>query len=760
MLISEGRGWLTDARQTRMKLFTALTAAIIALTWFGRVDGAAQQIAETAPPAKYHRQVRRAVEGDRRFALLSGGRPNFAVVAVTGPSKNADEDEMLRTAAADFSKYFAERWSQAPRVASSIGNSKESYIVLTTTLGVASLPRALRGRIPGDIPLNDQAYVIYHVPAAAGGAATLVCVGGSAIAARYASVDILRRMTVAGGADAFVAFDRLTDEPYSTWRAVYINDSAHQLNNYSPNLIYDVETYRWPIEKWRRYVDQMAFQRYNVLQIWLVPNMFSPDVLKGGGVHEYVRDTLRAVGRYAKPRGITLSLISPINVAVKTGTRLDSLPIPVYKSLPVYTYLSPNKPDEKELNLRLWDYWSKAVPEAGIWQLFPGDPGGCHEEKCGPETYVDLALEVTRVIKKNNPRAVIDFTPWQFFGWGPSWVTELRKDTARVDRGYRYLMSKLGEFPPDTIFSPNLNDYTSEPGVKGAGFGGGSSAKYIEEISKKFLVHTWTYFVTEGEGWINHHYKVPTIIKQRDVEARYPISGGLCYTMTPSFNILNQFACAESFWDPTVSGDAVMRRYAEGIFGTADPELLSIFPLFDVAPMVGYTFADSPDWQPDYQKILDNMRRSRRVLQTLKLPDKPREVTLPTPAEYAAELIYFCNLYEEACQLGMKVSEARAIVRRQPSMSAKRASDITARDAQDALNNLSAEDRAKLRRLLGEIRMLDVAKMKERFRAKHYQIFVDHPTEFTPLLPKLIDGFFNAFGANFLDELGAGERAQ
>src|SRR5581483_10658067 len=217
------------------------------------------------------------------------------------------------------------------------------------------------------------------------------------------------------------------------------------------------------------------------------------------------------------------------------GTLLDTLP--VYKSMPVYRYLSPNKPDEKELMLKLWDHWSKAIPEVSIWQLFPGDPGGCHEQGCGPETYVDLSLEISAIVKKNNPHAVIDFCPWQFFGWGPSWPTEMRKDTARIDEGYRYLISKIDSFPADTVFSPNLNDFTSAPPVRGGGLGGGNTVDYINAIHNKgHLIHTWTYFVTEGEGWLNHHDKVKQIIQQRDVEARYPISGGICYTMTPALN--------------------------------------------------------------------------------------------------------------------------------------------------------------------------------------------------------------------------------
>ena len=177
--------------------------------------------------------------------------------------------------------------------------------------------------------------------------------------------------------------------------------------------------------------------------IWITPNMFSPEALNGGGAFDYFRDTMRHVGRYAQQRGIALDLLNGVNVAIQAGTRLDTLQL--FRDLPVYTYLSPNRPEQEALSMRLCDYWTKAIPEVGIWSLFPGDPGGCMEEGCPPGTYVDLSLEVARIIKKNNPKAKVDFTTWHFFGRGP--------------------------------------DFT------------------YYEYNKNHLVHTWSYFVTEGEIW-------------------------------------------------------------------------------------------------------------------------------------------------------------------------------------------------------------------------------------------------------------------
>ena len=697
------------------------------------------QAKPVAPPSDYHHTVERGISGTDVSVLVAMGRPAFRVM-VSEPG-----DEVLQTAAEDFSTYFRQRLGQGPAIGKVDEAEDGNLVVLATHRDRARLPAEWQRALPDTSRLNEQAYVIQRVPRGEGGFA-LVCVGGSAVAARYATVDILRRMD-----DGAVRFTALRDEPYSTWRAVYINDSAHQVNNYSPNLIFPVETFRWPMEKWRRYIDQLAFFRYNVLTIWIVPNMFSPEVFNGGEEFDYFRDTMRAVAQYAKPRGIKLSLLGCVNAAVKAGTRLDTVPTPVYKDMPLYTYLNPSRPEEKQLLLRLWDHWSKAIPEVGIWELFPGDPGGSHEVESGPETYVDLALEITQVIKKNNPKAQIDFTPWQFFGWGNSWPSLFRSDTARVDRGYRYLMTKLPEFPADTIFSPNLNDATSEPPVEGAGGMGGATVKYIEQMARHHLVHTWTYFTTEGEGWINHAYKVPDILKQRDIEARYPISGGLCYTMTPSLNVLNQYASAEAFWDPTLSPDEVMKSYGEGIFGTANAEFLRIFPLYDIAPMIGYTFASSPSWKPDYAAIEENMRLAEKTLTEVKLPPQPRFTLQLTPSEYTAELLYYSRLYQQVCALARKVSRARELVKLAPAFHNAPSASIHAAEARGVLDKLDEGARKELASLLEEIAAMNVAEMKARFQTKHYQLFLDYPTEFTPLLPNLVNGFFNAFGADFVD---------
>lgn len=707
---------------------------------------AAADLTEIQPPRQDFRHIERSVEGAQRFDLIRSSKPAFHV-AVSDP-----QNLILRTAAADFARYFQARWDAGPAV-ETLGVTTKSpatnLIVLASVDSLDKLPTALRAVAAENRDLKPQAFVIQRIPLPDHRIA-LLCLGGAPIGARYASVEILRRM-IYTRRDAYVKFNRIRDQPYFSWRAAYINDSAHQANNYDPNLVYPVATYRWPMAKWKRYIDQMAFFRYNVLEIWLVPEMFTPKALKGGGVYDYVRDTINAVARYARARGIEVEMLNGINVSVDRGRLLNTVS-PVYKNMPVYRYLSPNKPKQKALMFALWNHWSKALSEVDLWSLFPGDPGGCAEQGCGPDTYVDLSIQISHIIRENNPKATIDICPWQFFGWGPTWPTELRKDTARVDRGYRYLVSKVGAFPPNTVFSPNLNDFTSEPPIRGAAGRGGNTIQYIDAIHRQgHLLHTWTYFVTGGEGWLNHHDKVAAIIKQRRIEAKYPESGGICYTMTPSLNLLNQYACAEAFWNPHVTVDQVMQSFTDGVFGTSEPKLIGIFPSLDQGPIVGYTFAKPPTWNPDFSQIHAQMTSDLDVLHSLPF-NRPTRFDLVIPArEYASELAYFANFYKQMSSLGEAVSEARRLVRQSPRFEHVPADQIDMAQARQALSEQTGESKKQLQQTLDRIQAMNVPAMKQAYRAKHYEIFLDYPTPFTKELPILIDGLFNAFGAGFVE---------
>jgi hypothetical protein len=199
-----------------------------------------------------------------------------------------------------------------------------------------------------------------------------------------------------------------------------------------------------------------------------------------------------------------------------------------------------------------------------------------------------------------------------------------------------------------------------------------------------------------------------------------------------------------------------MERYAEGLFGTTESKLIDIFPDFAIAPRTGYTFAAAEVWHPDYNRILAQMRQSESILESVQPPKHARFPILISPEEYQGELLSMSRLYERLSTFGLKVAEAREMVRRAQAFKNRPADSIRLNDAREALAQLTAEDQEKLRLLIQDIEAMNVGKMKTQLRAERYQIFLDHPTEFSALLPNLIDWFFNSFGADFVPSPGSG----
>ena len=148
--------------------------------------------ADIVPPSTDFRHVQRVVEGWGRFDLVSDRRAGFSIF-VTDPN-----DEILSAAAADLARYFRSRWASAPLILSSSdrarANDAESrLIVLASLASSAKLPAEFQPAVAQNRDLAEQAFVIQRV-ALPGHGIALLCLGGNSIGARYATVEILRRM--------------------------------------------------------------------------------------------------------------------------------------------------------------------------------------------------------------------------------------------------------------------------------------------------------------------------------------------------------------------------------------------------------------------------------------------------------------------------------------------------------------------------------------------------------------------------------------
>jgi hypothetical protein len=128
----------------------------------------------------------------------------------------------------------------------------------------------------------------------------------------------------------------------------------------------------------------------------------------------------------------------------------------------------------------------------------------------------------------------------------------------------------------------------------------------------------------------------------------------------------------------------------------------------------------------------------------------PRFDLLLSPRAYTSELLYFSDLYANLSKLGEMVAETRNLVKQSPEFRDFPDDKINMAQAKQALSDQSGESKRKLESAIAGIQALNVPGMKAGYQAQHYQIFLDYPTDFTKELPMLINGFFNSFGAGFV----------
>ena len=231
-------------------------------------------------------------------------------------------------------------------------------------------------------------------------------------------------------------------------------------------------------------------------------------------------------------------------IAYTLGLRVKAL-ISVNAIGPQWYFACPNIPEDKHLILALWQHWAKNLP-ADIYCIFPGDVGGCNRNGCSHETFADLSLEITEIIKKERPAACVEIGTWgtPFSGWGddmrqvPGWngswdmLTDPKWNTpevpcfiwngkpGRARKAFEYLIRRLPEFPKDTMVAINLG-----LSPDGDATMGGDARPYAREIAKIRRITSWDYSLAEGELVCYPHWRLPRIFAKRREEA---ISCVLC----------------------------------------------------------------------------------------------------------------------------------------------------------------------------------------------------------------------------------------
>lgn len=636
------------------------------------------------------------------WRFVDQGRP-VADVVLLGKCR---DDELVRSAA-EWLAGFIRRATQATlpigdeallsagkrHLLVAVGD--HPFITRLVQAGQLSLPREV----------GNQGFLIQRANDPAAGE-LLVCWSPAAIGCRYGLIEILRTLNV-GPDSAAMYLARVVERPQFPLRICYVNFAEHLQNAFNPNVLFDVPVNRWSREDWDRFIDMVSGFRYNIFEFWLVPTLFSPEALQGGKIQREFAETMNHVIAYGKRRGVAVHPIQAVNTV---GAKWE--------------FRCPHVPKEHAEIVALWDHWSRALQGNEYIGFFPGDPGGCTKNGCTPQTYVDLCLELEKVVRKNNPAVKIEVGTWgePFGGWGvPLWTGK----PDRTAQSMKYFLAKLPEFPAGTFTSINLG---FSPDCHPTSHGG-DGRPYAREAARLCPVLTWDYSVTEGEGTVSPRCRVRRMFERRREElALGCYSGGICYTMAPKLQCLSIFCCAEAWWNPTREPDAVLSDYGRLVFGD---QLAAIGPLleeFEVVPDWGYY----PPFPYSPQRLEKSMAALLSLLGKVPPDAESRLPLAPGLAGYRQSLTFFADLFRKLATVAMAVDEASAAARASGRLPPGQAGPV----AIDQIEELLAEpgvlaQKAKLSELAARLRQLDVPALTKSYWDAVYGIYgvIPHPVD-------------------------------
>ncbi len=569
------------------------------------------------------------------------------------------------------------------------------------------------GKLQLEPLVGEQGFVVQRASDVETGE-LLVCWSPTNLGCRYGLIEVLRSLHVVGRS-VESELGRVVERPQFPMRICYLNFAQHLENAFNPNVLFDVPVNRWEREDWERLIDMVSAFRYNVFEFWLVPSLFSPEAIQGSKIQADFAGMMNHTIAYAKRRGVSVYPIQAVNCVGRQ-----------------WHYRCPNTPKEHDEILALWDYWSRTLKGYDYIGFFPGDPGGCIKNGCTAETFVDLCLELSGVVRKNNPEVTVEVGTWgsPFAGWGvPLW----KGKPDRAQRSMNYLLGKLPDFPPGTMVSINQGfnpDCLPAPHpAQHFGNAGGDGRAYAKRAAETHTVLTWDYSVTEGEGTVMPHCRARRIFDRRREElALGCYSGGICYTMSPKLNCQSIFCCAEAYWNPNCRPEDVLIDYGRLVFGE---ELAAIGPLleeFEVVPGWGHY----PPFPYSPKRLEESMARLLPLLEKVGPESESRLPLASTMAEYHASLVFFTELFRKCGTIAANLQEATSLAKTSGKAPSTRKELLSLAELERLLSDSADFPQEKrLSELAAEIRQLDMRQLRTEYWNRVYGIYdhIPHPPE-------------------------------
>ena len=631
----------------------------------------------------------------QREAALPVADQNGAIIdfVILG---DAAENELV-TNAIDWINHYVR---QQTNKEISIQSSKTERAALYVGFGEEARKKLKNFRINEDP--GPQGFVLKQ--SNVGGQQVLCCWSPTALGCRYGLIEFLRSLETRDGS-LVSDINHIVDAPDFPVRIHYVNFAEHMLNSFNVNTVYDTEIGQWSHADWEKYIDMISAYKYNKFEFWLAPTLFGRD--NEQQCEKFIQ-TINYVIAYAKRRGVSVHPVTTVNTL---GAR--------------WFFACPNDPNEKKQIIDAWDFWSKSIQGNDSWGIFPCDPGGCIRNGCTKETFIDLSIELSAVIQRNNPKARVEIMTWYgLAGWGePIWSRE------SAERSMEYLIEKLSEFPQGTYVSINRGfDADANPdNLDDAG--GGDARPYAKRASALVPVLSWDYTISDTEETVFPHCHLRQTIETRIKELEDGCySGGITWTLAPQLQSLQAFCSAETWWNPHREAEDILKDYSRLTFGEGKESIGLLLEEFEVIPQRRIV--------PPFPYSADRLAKSMaRLLPELEKLDTGKAPRLPLSIDYASYvkyLVFFAILSRDLADVSMQV-DAMNTAFQKTALTGESQEKVSLADVVHILaTKTNFDGRDVLEAAAKKLKEYDVNELKKRYWDNVYSIYDHTPVPADP----------------------------
>ena len=422
-------------------------------------------------------------------------------------------------------------------------------------------------------------------------------------------------------------------------RTCYLNFAEHLQNAWNVNFIYGDTEEAWSEGDWDAFLAEIAAFGFTNFQFWIPPTL-----AKASAERERCVAAIQMILNLCHKNGLTANPMLAINTF---GAE--------------WYFACPNDPRDKARIMELWSFYAEKLPDADIFTIFPGDPGGCCRNGCTHKTFISLAAEIAHLLKKANPYIKVDVGTWgtPFTGWGEdmrpikdwdgTFAMLINPELAdpsvpchiwnRSEKGAISCMedfiSMLDLFPKDTSFAINAGfNPDAEP------IGGFEGLSWAKRVSKTHAVGSWDYSASEGELICYPHYRVKKFKRKRMMEmSAAAYTSAICYTMSPKLNQMMLYTAAQLMIDPDCDAKAIVSTFTKLVFD--DEKIGPLMEAFEIVP--GWGYEGTPYKKAELLHMLEELH-SRLISSRGKSAKIP---IFPSVDAYREDLIWHAESFIE-----------------------------------------------------------------------------------------------------------------